>query len=130
MPLYHAQRRSPGKRVMHHGLIDTDNQLRLLRSRDLFTRRVVVAELNTTGPRIAAVEDVTGWTVVQEVADVEGARARLPLAQTRGPYDPVANNCEHFANEVATGKRQSPQVQGWVALGCLLALGFVLFKSD
>ncbi len=107
---------------MHHALIDTDNRLGLLRSRDLFGPRVVVADLNASGPSMALVDDVSEWTAVQEVTDVEGARARLPVAQARGPYDPFGNNCEHFANEVATGKRESPQLQAAVAVLCLSAL--------
>src|SRR5437016_12781671 len=116
MPLYHAKRWSPGKSVMHHAIIDTDNRLGLLRSRDAFARRAVVAELSTSGPITTAVEDVSGWTVVQEVTDVAGARERLPVAQSYRPYDPFLNNCEHFASEVATGARTSPQLQLVIAI--------------
>ena len=126
MPLYHAQRRSLGKSVMHHAIIDTDNRLGLLRTRDVFERRAVVAEMSPSGPAVTVVEDVSAWTVVQEVTDVAGARARLPVAQTRGGYDPALNNCEHFATEVATGDRHSPQVRAIVALACGAGLLWML----
>jgi len=115
---------------MHHAIIDTDNRLGLLRSRDLFGPRVVVADLNTSGTNLAVVEDASDWTVVQEVTDEAAARARLDVATNRGPYDPLTNNCEHFANEVATGERKSPQLQAVVAVACLAVLGFVLLSDN
>src|SRR2546426_11027904 len=126
MPLYHAQRRSPAKSVMHHAIIDTDNRLGLLRSRDVFGRPAVVADLNSSGPNVVVIQDVSDWALVQEITDEAGAPARLPVALTRWPYDPLANNCEHFANEVAPGERKSPQLRGGVAVAFLAILGFVL----
>ena len=124
MPLYHAQRRSPGKSVMHHAIIDTDNRLGLLRSGDVFGRRAVVAEMSTSGPITTVVEDLSAWTIVEEVTDLAGARERLPVAQIRGPYDPALNNCEHFASEVATGVRRSLQVQLVAAIACFALVCF------
>ncbi len=43
------------------------------------------------------------------------------------PYDLINYNCEHFANEVATGKAFSSQVEtAFAALAGLLLIGYIL----
>lgn len=60
-----------------------------------------------------------GWEVLGRARDEEQALRRLVQACRRPRYWLLGNNCEHFALWVATGKRESPQVQSvaWVATG-------------
>ena len=64
------------------------------------------------------------WTVVRQVADEAGARARFPRAAANPWYDPVLNNCEHFASTVATGERQSGQLRG---VGAVVGIGIAIW---
>lgn len=53
-------------------------------------------------------------------------RIRDRMARPR-PYDLVANNCEHSANAVVTGRVSSPQLQAFVLLS--LFVGVILLAS-
>ncbi|WP_305981972.1 lecithin retinol acyltransferase family protein [Roseivirga thermotolerans] len=46
------------------------------------------------------------------------ARAKNQLGRK---YSLVGDNCEHFANYVQLGRKESPQVTGWIGAGLFLA---------
>ncbi|SRR6266702_14517 len=125
--IYEVKRLSASKRVEHRAIADVGNRLGLLRCRDVFHPYAVLL-VHQTPPALAheyhpdGLPD--GWTVVRQIADEAGARARFPLAAANPRYDPVLNNCEHFASTIATGERQSPQLRGW---GTLVGIGVALW---
>lgn len=58
----------------------------------------------------------------QRTAVVDQALARIDL-----PYNALSYNCEHFVNEVLYGKRESPQVDGFMkAIGGALTFMLVV----
>ncbi len=67
-----------------------------------------------------------------ECSDIENARNRLlSIYQREEEYNWLFNNCEHFAYEVITGKKKSPQLRGgMIAAGFLaIAAASSLFSS-
>jgi|GEM_PF-1769643 len=132
--LYRVKRSAAGaKSVEHSAIADVGNRLGLLRTRDVFHPYAVLI-VHQTPPELAYEYFRDGlpdeWTVVGKITDEAGARARLPQAAANPRYDPVLNNCEHFASTLATGVRQSPQLRGWAAV-VLIGVGlWALAKSN
>lgn len=75
-------------------------------------------------PRIALdrLEDTGPWFEVQRITDEWSAIQRINLAYQNPTYNLFGNNCEHFARYVATGKRESKQLQTVVLVVSLAAL--------
>src|SRR5213593_4981688 len=126
--IYEVTRRAgSSKSVEHRAVADVGNRLGLLRCRDAFHPHAVLL-VHQTPPALAYEYFSDGlpdeWTVVRRVTDEDGARARFPQAAANPRYDPVLNNCEHFASTVATGERQSPQLRG---VGALVGLGIAIW---
>jgi hypothetical protein len=110
--LYLLRQRIPDKLAEHWGVLDIGNQLR---HRRLTSSHSVVIHRRTLGIRVDRAQNTGSWTVVQRVADVEAARVRLRTALREPQYNLFENNCEHFARYIATGHRESVQVQRGMA---------------
>jgi hypothetical protein len=125
--IYEVRRRAASTGVEHRAIADVGNRLGLLQWRDVFHPHAVLL-VHQTPPALASEYHPDGlpdeWTVVRRVTDEASARARFPRAAANPRYDPVLNNCEHFASEIATGERQSPQLRGW---GALMGFGVALW---
>ncbi len=109
--LYLVKRRSEAKGVDHFGILDVGNRLGYPQaSQPVVLHQVPPAVRadwlqNTAGP----------WTILGRILDEAGAINRINEAARNPRYDVLGNNCKHFARYVATGKRESPQLQGVVA---------------
>jgi len=121
------------KSVEHSAIADVGNRLGLLPRRDVFHPHAVVL-VHQTPPTLAfeSLPDGLGdeWTVVGQITDEAGARERFARAAANRAYALFNNNCEQFASEVATGKRQSPQLFAAAAVVALGVLIWILGSSE
>ena len=59
----------------------------------------------------------------EDKVDIQAAKSRLiKIHQRKEEYNWLFNNCEHFAYEVMTGKKKSPQLRAGMAVAGLLAI--------
>ena len=107
--LYWIVQVSPEKGVEHHTILDVGNRMRCAddgRWQDMI--------IHQAPPSIRR-EPSAGtdqWTVVlHKIADERNAIRRLVAAHANPGYSTFGNNCEHFARYVATGVRESHQLQ-------------------
>jgi hypothetical protein len=110
--LYLLKQRSERKGVDHFGIADIGNCLKVAGADGI--NPVVVHQ---TPPCIRAdwLRDTRPWRVLGRIVDESGAVARYHEA-LKNPTYWIWNNCEHFASFVATGNRESKQLQsvGWL----------------
>jgi hypothetical protein len=119
--LYWIAQKSPSKGVEHHAILDVGNRMRHW---DIDPRCPVI--LHQTPPSVRRDPFVgTGtWKIIMKIADEPQAVARLIAACSNPIYNATSNNCEHFARYVATGKRESRQVQGAGFIGVLVGIAW------
>jgi hypothetical protein len=120
-----------GGLVWHHAILDNGNRLR---HPDAPNGAPVIYHMTTRGIRAEIMGPET-WSVNigAPIQDLEGAKLRIQLTQYNPDYDLLSNNCEHFVNFVATGKKESKQVQVaglFVAIGALVAVAFNSKEED
>jgi hypothetical protein len=120
--LYLVRQHSQEKRVDHYGIIDIGNRLRYPHA-----PQPVVIHQSPPSIRADWLQTTGAWAIVGKIEDEAGAIARVNQAATNPAYDLLVHNCEHFARYVATGTRESTQVQGVVAIAGLV--GLVVFLS-
>lgn len=88
----------------------------------------VVVDLAPPSVRVSRWE-IGVWDVLERILDEDGAIERLVAARRRPRYDVLENNCEHFARYVATGKRESRQLQNAVVLASGVLLTFLVLRD-
>lgn len=127
--LYLVARRSPEKGVDHYGIVDIGNRFHLTGADGI--RPVVVHQrppaiaaewLNNAGPG--------DWRVLGKIGDESYATERLRQAAANPAYNLFGNNCEHFARFIATGVRQSTQLQTAGIVAGLAALAVVVANAE
>jgi len=118
--LYLIKQRSAEKGVDHFGILDVGNRIRLP---DIYPGMQPVV-IHQTPPHVQAawLQDTGGWEVLGRITDEADAISRMNHARQNPSYSLMGHNCEHFARYVATGKRESRQVQVAVAIAGLAAL--------
>jgi hypothetical protein len=126
--LYLVKQKSPNKGVDHYGIVDIGNRSHIQNSFGFFSRPTVIHQ---APPKLRAdwFETTGMWTVLGKITDETMARQRLKEAAANPAYDLFGNNCEHFARFIATGKRESTQLQGVVALACLAVVAVVALNA-
>ena len=124
--LYLVKQRLEGKGVKHNGILDIGN-----RRRDPGNWRGTPMGIHQAWPvlRVDRFEGTGAWVVLGLITDEAMAFSRMREAANNPAYDLFGNNCEHFARFVATGRRESVQLQAGLAILGLVALGFVLVKA-
>jgi hypothetical protein len=120
--LYLVKRASPEKGVDHYAVLDIGNWLG-----NAYAPYPVVVEMNTTG--IHANWLTSPWHVVAMATDERAALARLQQALANPNYALFGNSCEHFARYIITGKRESTQLQGAVAVAGIIGLIIVVTRA-
>jgi hypothetical protein len=120
--LYRARQRRDGKGVAHYGILDVGNRANILGANGF---NVVVIHMLPPGIQ-CEYTNPAAWQDIEKIADESGAIERLESALERPDYDLLGNNCEHFANYIAYGKRQSMQVLGAGVGAGLIGLGIVI----
>ncbi len=111
--------------VDHYGILDIGDRLNL---RPNGCQPVVIHQ---TPPRIRTdwLENTGEWAVEGKITDEQYAIARINKALQNDKYDLFGNNCEHFARFVATGKRESTQLQTVALVIAVIAFVFIIVKS-
>ena len=121
--LYWIDQKSAKGVVDHHAILEVGNRLGLPEAR--WSAVPVVVHQTPPEIRFEYLEPTSVWRVREAIIDEAGARERLRAALFVPGYNMLSNNCEHLARSVATGKRESWQVQlavvGAVALYALTA---------
>jgi hypothetical protein len=119
--LYLIMQTCANKGFHHYAILDVGNRLGY---QDGPTRGPVIVHQTPPHPRRELANGTGVWKIVMKIADERHAWERLNEACTNPQYDALINNCEHFAKYVATGTRESRQVQvvGFVAAFVVLVL--------
>ncbi len=118
----------PGaKGVDHYGILDIGNRIG---HPQVDGRHPIV--IHQTPPTIVMnwLQETGSWSVRGRITDEPYAIGRLKAALKNPSYDVFGNNCEHFARFVATGKRESTQLQVIVVVAGLAALAFAAWHSE
>ena len=112
--LYWIVQKSPTKNVEHHAILDVGNSIGYA---DVDPRHPIIVHQTPPSIRRELFADTGTWKVVTKIADEHAAARRLIAACAMPVYSAVGNNCEHFARYIATGVRQSHQLQriGFIA---------------
>jgi hypothetical protein len=113
--LYLLMQHSPSKGVEHYGILDTGNRLG-------YGLQPVVIHQTPPGIRVDWLASTREWLIVGRVLDEAGAMARIRMSLQNPRYDLFGHNCEHFARFVATGRRESHQLQAVVAVAGIVTL--------
>lgn len=126
--LYLVKQQSPTKSVDHYGIADIGNRSGLQHVYGFLSRPVVIHQ---TPPALRAdwLENTGQWTVLGRITDELMAQQRLREASANPAYDLFGNNCEHFARFIATGKRESTQLQGIAVFTCLAIVAIVVLNA-
>jgi hypothetical protein len=106
--LYLVKQKSAEKGVEHYGVLDIGN--RIGHPGVIGVMPVVLHQVPPT-LRLDWVHLTGNWVVLGRVTDESMARERIRAAAAQPNYDLFGNNCEHFARYVATGRRESTQLQ-------------------
>ena len=117
-------RQKPG--LDHYGVLDIGNRLGLV-----LRHQGVPIVVHQTPPQVQVSPlTITGeWEVLGMVIDEQQALARLRLALRDPAYDLFGHNCEQFARFVATGARESIQLQRAAGVVGLAAFAFAVARS-
>lgn len=117
--LYFLKRPCIGKAGLdHYGILDIGNHTRHPQADGIHP---VIIEMKPPHLQIRWFGPSDGiWTIEGPIADEQAAIERLHSAFRSPGYHWFGNNCEHFARFVATGARESRQVQSGVALAGLV----------
>jgi hypothetical protein len=118
--LYLLKQKSQAKGVDHYGILDVGNRF----AHPNVTPDMQPVVVHQTPPQIQLnwLQDTGVWEVLGQITDENDAVERLKKAAGDPKYNLFGHNCEHFARYVATGKRESTQVQAAVVVAGLVAL--------
>jgi len=116
--LYWVTQRSPTKGVDHHAILDVGNRMGYLGG----CRQPIIVHQTPPSIRRESVEGTGYWNILKKIADERDAVRRLLAACENPAYSVVGNNCEHFARYIATGVRESHQVQLIGFIGAIFGL--------
>lgn len=125
--LYLLIQKTAEKGVDHYGILDVGNRLNLEDAR--FASQPVVIHQTPPSIQINWLQDTGTWLIQKRITDEADAIARIAEAVKNPQYNLFGNNCEHFARYVATGIRESHQVQAAVVVTGLAALTLYAFTK-
>lgn len=119
--LYWITQPAREKGVIHHAILDVGCCVQWP-ARQVMDRATM---FHQTPPSIRhePIADTGFWSVHLRIGDEAAAIQRLAQACINPRYHVIGNNCEHFARYIATGVRESKQLQAFGVLGMLV--GFV-----
>jgi len=119
--LYLVKQKSPEKGVDHYGILDIGNRLK---HPEVDGRQPVVIHQVSPVLKMDWLQNTGNWEVLGRITDETMAIQRMNTAATTPSYDLIGNNCEHFARFVATGKKESQQLQ---VATLLVGLGVLVY---
>ncbi len=124
--LYLVVQKSPTKGVDHYGILDIGNNLEVTGADGI---NPVIVHQCPPGIRADWLQDTGTWNVLGKITDERYAIERYKAALANPTYDLFGHNCEHFARFVATGVRESTQLQAAGVVAGLAALAVVALNS-
>ena len=124
--LYLVVQKSPTKGVDHYGILDIGNNLEVTGADGI---NPVIVHQCPPGIRADWLQDTGTWNVLGKITDERYAIERYKAALANPAYDLFGHNCEHFARFVATGVRESTQLQAAGVVAGLAALAVVALNS-
>ena len=119
--LYLLKQKSQDKGVDHYGIMDIGNRLYLPQANGLHP---VVVHQTPPSVTLNWLQETGSWEVLGKITDEANAINRMKASLENPAYDLFGHNCEHFARYVATGKRESTQLQ---AVGIVAGLAALVY---
>lgn len=120
--LYLVRQKSAAKGVDHYGILDVGNRIK---HPQVIPVQPVVIHQRPPHIQLDWLQNTGEWMILGVITDEADAITRMNEAVENPNYDLFGHNCEHFARFVATGKRESTQIQVAVVLVGLAALVFM-----
>ncbi len=115
-----------GVLVDHYGILDVGNRMNLPNA----GWQPLIIHQTPPQIRLDRLADTGDWKVLSKITDESDAISRINRAIENSAYDLFGNNCEHFARYVATGRRESTQLQfAGVFITLTLMLLFIAVSS-
>ncbi len=122
--LYLVKQKSSEKGVDHYGVLDIGNRLNHPQANGI---NPVIVHQSPPSIKIEWFEEIGGdWGILGVIIDEGMAKERMNKLMENPQYDLFGHNCEHFARFVATGKRESTQLQ---TVGTVLGLAALVFVA-
>lgn len=106
--LYLVAQKSATKGVDHYGILDIGNRLAVQGADGI---NPVIVHQRPPSIQAEWLQGTGTWNVEGKITDERHAMARYRAALADPAYDLFGHNCEHFARFVATGVRESKQLQ-------------------
>jgi len=120
--LYLLRKKSEDKGVDHYGILDIGNRIN---HPHVDGRHPTVVHQTPPAIKIDWLQSTDIWSVLGRITDEADAIQRMFAASQNPAYDLFGHNCEHFARYVATGRRESTQLQAVGLVAGLTALVFL-----
>jgi hypothetical protein len=124
--LYWIVQHCDAKGVDHHAILDVGNRMGY---RDAGAGQAMIIHQTPPSIRREPFARTGYWTIEKRILDERSAVQRLIEACGRPEYHLVGNNCEHFARHIATGVRESQQVQIFGLISILLGVAFAAARG-
>lgn len=125
--LYLLKQKSEAKGVDHYGILDIGNRIN---HPQVDRRHPVVVHQTPPSIQIDWLQDTGVWSVLGRITDEGYAIQRMMAAFENPIYDLFGHNCEHFARYVATGTKESRQLQAVGVIAGLVVLTIVALRSE
>lgn len=125
--LYLLRQKSGSKGFDHYGILDVGNRIK---HPQVDGRHPVVIHQTPPSVTMTWLQNTGPWSVLGRITDEARAIQRMGAALQDPEYDLFGHNCEHFARFVATGRRQSTQLQAVGIVAGLAAITMAAWRSN
>lgn len=125
--LYLLIQKSVEKGVDHYGIMDIGNVLEITQAEG--APQPVVIHQTPPSLQVNWLQDTGSWEIVGKITDEIKAKERIRESAENPNYNLFGNNCEHFARFVATGVKESTQLQSAVMVTGLVALTVYVLRK-
>ena len=125
--LYLLKKKSAQKGAEHFGILDIGNRMR---NPGVTVNHPVIVHQTPPSIRVDWLQNTGIWQVLDRIVDEADAIQRMNAAFRNPSYSLFGNNCEHFARYVATGARESYQLQAAGLVAGLTAIAFMLIQDE
>jgi len=124
--LYLIRRPAQKPGIHHYGILDVGNRINHPQVMD---HQPIVIHQTPPTIRIDWLQSTGSWQECWRIEDETYAIQRMNQAFFIPNYDLFGNNCEHFARYIATGVRESTQLQAAAVVVGLTALAWIVSED-